>query len=65
MRSRGDELVIGGFERMLVLALGTVLLRTDIERHLPGPLTATDQLERWQASVNTLLREGLFRQTGD
>jgi hypothetical protein len=49
----------------LVLALGTMILRTHVERHLPESLTAPNQLERWQASVNTLLREGLFRQTGD
>ena len=49
----------------LVLALGSLILRTHLERHLPEPLTAPNQLERWQASVNTLLREGLFRQTGD
>jgi len=45
----------------LVLALGTLILRTHVERHLPEPLSAPAQLERWQASVNTLLREGLFR----
>ena len=45
----------------LVLALGTVILRSHIERHLREPLSAPAQLERWQASVNTLLRDGLFR----
>ena len=45
----------------LVLALGTMILRTHVERHLPGSLTAPNHLERWQASVNTLLRDGLFR----
>ena len=49
----------------LVLALGTMILRTHVERHLPGALTVPNHLERWQASVNTLLREGLFRQPGD
>jgi hypothetical protein len=44
-----------------VLALGTVILRTHIERHLPEPLTSAGQLQRWQAAVNTLLRQGLFR----
>jgi hypothetical protein len=48
-----------------VLALGTMILRAHVERHLPESLTAPDQLERWQASLNTLLREGLVRQTGD
>jgi hypothetical protein len=49
----------------LVLALGTLILRTHVERHLPEPLSTAAQLERWQASVNTLLREGLFRRAGD
>jgi AcrR family transcriptional regulator len=45
----------------LVLALGTLILRTHVERHLPEPLVTPAQLERWEASVNTLLRNGLFR----
>jgi len=45
----------------LVLALGTLILRTHVERHLPEPLSAPAQLERWQTSVNALLRQGLFR----
>jgi AcrR family transcriptional regulator len=45
----------------LVLALGTFILRGHIERHLPESLTTPTQLKRWQTSVNTLLREGLFR----
>jgi AcrR family transcriptional regulator len=49
----------------LVLALGTLILRTHVERHLPEPLSTPAQLERWEASVNTLLREGLFRRAGD
>ena len=47
-----------------VLALGTLILRTHIERHLPEPLTTPVQLERWQNSVNMLRPEGLFRQVG-
>ena len=45
----------------LVLALGTVVLRAHIERQLPEPLTSPTQLQRWHASVNMLLRKGLFR----
>jgi len=45
----------------LVLALGILMLRSHVERHLPEPLATPDQLERWEASVNTLLRNGLFR----
>jgi AcrR family transcriptional regulator len=46
----------------LVLPLGTLILRGHIERQLPESFTTPAQLERWQDSVNTLLREGLFRQ---
>jgi hypothetical protein len=49
----------------LVLALGTLILRGHVERQLPEPFTTPAQLERWQESVNSLLREGLFRQAGD
>ncbi|MDT5412846.1 MAG: hypothetical protein QOG14_5066 [Mycobacterium sp.] len=45
----------------LVLPLGTIILRSHIERQLPELFTSPAQLERWQDSVNTLLREGLFR----
>jgi hypothetical protein len=45
----------------LVLALGTLILRPHIDRHLAGPMTTPAQLERWQASVNTLLSRGLFQ----
>ena len=43
------------------VGLGTLILRTHVERHLPEPLATPAQLERWEASVNTLLRNGLFR----
>jgi AcrR family transcriptional regulator len=46
----------------LVLPLGTLILRGHIDRHLPEPFTTPAQLDRWQASVNSLLRQGLFRQ---
>jgi AcrR family transcriptional regulator len=45
----------------LVLPLGTIILRGHIERHLPERFSSPASLERWQESVNTLLREGLFR----
>jgi AcrR family transcriptional regulator len=45
----------------LVLPLGTIIMRGHIERQLPELFTSPAQLERWQDSVNTLLREGLFR----
>lgn len=46
----------------LVLALGTLIVRDHIERQIPGAFTMPDQLDRWQESVNALLREGLFPQ---
>jgi AcrR family transcriptional regulator len=49
----------------LMLALSAFILRTHIDRQLPEPLTTPAQLQRWQASVNTLLREGLFRRPGN
>ena len=45
----------------LVLPLGTLILRGHIERHLPERFSSPASLERWQESVNTLLRDGLFR----
>jgi AcrR family transcriptional regulator len=47
----------------LVLALGTLILRGHIERQMPDAFTSPAQLQRWQDSVNTLLREGLFRRS--
>jgi AcrR family transcriptional regulator len=46
----------------LVLAVGTLMLRGHIERQMPDAFTTPEQLDRWQDSVNTLLREGLFPQ---
>jgi AcrR family transcriptional regulator len=45
----------------LVLALGSISLRAHLDRHLPEPLEAPAQLERWHDAVSMLLREGLFR----
>lgn len=45
----------------LVLALGTVSLRTHIDRQLAEPLMTPAQLQRWLAAADSLLREGLFR----
>ncbi len=45
----------------LVLALGAVSLRAHVDRHLPEPLTTPAQLERWQASVDSLIRDGVLR----
>jgi AcrR family transcriptional regulator len=48
----------------LVLALGAFSLRSHIDRHLPEPLTTPAQLQRWEASVSSLLRDGVLRQPG-
>jgi AcrR family transcriptional regulator len=49
----------------LVLAVGTLIVRGHIERQIPGAFTTPEQLDRWQQSVNTLLREGLFQPRRD
>ncbi len=50
----------------LVLALGTLILRGHIERQIPDAFSTPAGLLRWQDSVTTLLREGLFlRPVGD
>lgn len=49
----------------LVLAVGTLIVRGHIERQIPGAFTTPEQLDRWQQSVNSLLREGLFQPRND
>ena len=49
----------------LVLALGAISLRTHLDRHLPALFTSPEQLDRWQAATNTLIREGLLRRPGE
>lgn len=45
----------------LILPLGAISMRGHIERHLSASFTSPEQLQRWQESVNSLLRDGLFR----
>lgn len=45
----------------LLLALGTIVLRRHVERQLPEPFIKPAQLQRWELSVNSLLRQGLMR----
>ena len=45
----------------LILALGALILRPHIDRHLPEPFTTDAQLYRWAQSVNTLIRTGQMR----
>jgi AcrR family transcriptional regulator len=44
----------------LILVLGTVVLRKQIDRHLPEPLATPTQLRRWDNAVAQLLRSGLL-----
>jgi AcrR family transcriptional regulator len=45
----------------LLLALGTIILRRHVERQLSEPFTEPTQLQRWESSVNSLLRHGQMR----
>lgn len=49
----------------MILAVGAISMQGHIERHIPGAFTAPEQLQRWQQSVNDLLRDGLFRRTDE
>jgi AcrR family transcriptional regulator len=60
--ARGDIDVTWAALNSLVLALGTLILRGHIERQVPGAFATPEQLDRWQESVNVLLRQGLFPQ---
>ena len=62
--TRADIDVTWAALNSLVLAFGTLILRGHIERQVPGAFTPA-QLDRWQESVNTLLREGLFPHGSD
>ncbi|MEO3760080.1 TetR/AcrR family transcriptional regulator [Mycobacterium sp. B14F4] len=59
--TRPDLDPIWGVLNPLVLALGTWVLRTHIERHLPEPLATPAQLQRWRAAVDALVRDGQLR----
>lgn len=58
---RSEQDMVWAALNPLILRLGAMLLRTHIERHLPGPLTEPDQLRRWDAAVTALIRRGQFR----
>ena len=45
----------------LILVVGTLILRPHIDRRLAEPFGTPSQLQRWQTSVNALLREGQLR----
>jgi AcrR family transcriptional regulator len=49
----------------LILVIGCVILRNQIERHLPQSLASPTQLRRWDDAVAQLVRTGLFRNRAD
>jgi AcrR family transcriptional regulator len=46
---------------IVALFIGTVLLRTHIERQLPAPLLSPTEMARWGTAVNSLLARGYLR----
>lgn len=58
--ARADIDVTWAALNSLVLAVGTLIVRGHIERQMPDAFSTPAQVDRWQQSVNTLLREGLF-----
>lgn len=47
----------------LILVLGTLILRSHIERQLPEPLGSPTQLHTWEAAVANLIMGGQLRQS--
>jgi TetR/AcrR family transcriptional regulator, regulator of cefoperazone and chloramphenicol sensitivity len=47
----------------LILRIGAIILRPHIERCLGESFTTAAQLQRWDAAVTTLIREGQLRRT--
>lgn len=45
----------------LVLVLGTLILRSHIDRKLPESLASPDQLQTWEAALNSLIWGGQLR----
>ncbi len=58
---RGDADITWTALQGVVIPLATVLLQPAIERHLAQPLLDADQLDRWNAAMNALFREGMYR----
>jgi TetR/AcrR family transcriptional regulator, regulator of cefoperazone and chloramphenicol sensitivity len=46
---------------IVVLVLGTIMLKDAIDRQLPEPFSTAAQLERWNAAGSALFREGTYR----
>jgi AcrR family transcriptional regulator len=45
----------------LTLVLGTFVLRSHLDRHLPGGLISPTQLQRWQDATRTLIESGQLK----
>jgi hypothetical protein len=48
----------------LILAVGTIMFRSHIERNLQQPLDAPEQLARWDSAAASLIGEGYFLPSG-
>jgi TetR/AcrR family transcriptional regulator, regulator of cefoperazone and chloramphenicol sensitivity len=44
----------------VIFNLGTLLFRAAVERHLPQPFMASEQLQRWNVATTSLLRHGTY-----
>ena len=56
--ARPDLDPVWGALNPLILRVGAMILRPHIERHLPESLVNPTQLQRWDAAVTRLIREG-------
>lgn len=63
--ARPDLDVTWGALNPILLALVVFMLRTQIERHLPEPLTTPAQLQRWEHAVSALIRHGQLRREAE
>lgn len=45
----------------LILTLGAIILRRQLDRHLPEPFTTRTQLQRWEKAVEQLISRGQLR----
>jgi AcrR family transcriptional regulator len=45
----------------MFLALGAIILRRHLDRHLPEPFTTRTQQERWERAVRRLISQGQLR----
>jgi AcrR family transcriptional regulator len=58
---RPDADIEWGALHVVVLNLGTILMREAIERHLPASFTDPTELERWNQASNALFFQGLYQ----